>query len=166
MVRVKIIRRTFGLASSAARSYPLVALLMGLSLSLWGCMGGPSKDGPCKDGREFPSYANSATLAVATTNALAMVRQKTQDSAANIENVMVAKPADGDSDRELRIKKRLLTVALVGGVLLLLLAFAYGYLRLELTTRGFYSGRLQIASGIASLSTMAAAYFLWRWLVY
>ena len=69
------------------------------------------------------------------------------------------------SEQELRIKQRLLTVALVGGVLLLLLAFGYGYLRLELTTRGFYSGRLQIAAGIASVSVIAAAYFLWRWLI-
>ena len=54
---------------------------------------------------------------------------------------------------------------LVGGVLLLWLAFGYGYLRLELTTRGFYSGRLQTAAVIASLLTLTVAYFLWRWLI-
>ena len=58
-------------------------------------------------------------------------------------------PASSDivaSDRERRLKKRLVTVAVLGGVVLLLLAVVYGYFRLELTTRGFYSGRLQILS--------------------
>ena len=69
------------------------------------------------------------------------------------------------SDRERRLKKRLITVAVFGGMVLLLLAVVYGYFRLELTTRGFYSGRLQVLSGIASLAVVAAAYFLWRWLI-
>ena len=69
------------------------------------------------------------------------------------------------SDRERRLKKRLVSVAVLSGVVLLLLAVVYGYFRLELTTRGFYSGRLQILSGIASLAVVTAAYFLWRWLI-
>lgn len=92
-----------------------------------------------------------------------------QDSVEGDEVVDALAPAATSpanvSDRERRLKKRLLTVAVWGGVVLLLLAVIYGYFRLELTTRGFYSGRLQIVSGIASLAVVTAAYFLWRWLV-
>lgn len=76
-----------------------------------------------------------------------------------------AETVAGVTDRERRLKKRLVTAAILGGVVLLLLAVACGYFRLELTTRGFYSGRLQVVSAITSLAVAAAGYFLWRWLV-
>lgn len=78
---------------------------------------------------------------------------------------VTASPDAVASDRERRLKRRLVSVAVLGGVVLLLLAVVYGYFRLELTTRGFYSGRLQVLSGIASLAVVTAAYFLWRWLI-
>lgn len=70
-----------------------------------------------------------------------------------------------DIGRQQRLKKRLLSVAAWGGAILMLLAVAYGYFRLELTTRGFYSGRLQITSSIVSLAILIATYFFWRWLI-
>jgi len=70
-----------------------------------------------------------------------------------------------DMDPEQRLKKRLLSVAAWGGAILMLLAVAHGYFRLELTTRGFYSGRLQITSAIVSLIVLVATYFLWCWLI-
>ena len=135
------LRRLVDLPALAWRSLGLVALLIGLSLLC----------------------ANPTRLAATTTNIFSPAVQNSLDSSTTVDET----DADlkGDSDQIKRIKKRLFTVALVGGVLLLLLTFAYGYLRLELITRGFYSGRLQLASGIASLSVVAAAYFLWRWLI-
>ena len=146
----RLMQRMITLASSDWR---WVALLVGLSLSPWGC----------KDVQEYPFCVSPTSLVVAVTGSYSMVQQTTLGPA-TIDAADDAQPV-GESDSDRRIKNRLLTVALVGGVLLLLLAFAYGYLRLELTTRGFYSGRLQIASGIASLSVITAAYFLWRWIV-
>jgi len=76
-----------------------------------------------------------------------------------------APDATATLEREQRLRKRLVAVAVMGGVVLLLLAVIYSYFRLELTTRGFYSGRLQVLSGIASLAVVTAAYFVWRWLI-
>ena len=101
-------------------------------------------------------------LAAAEPGRLPAPRQTSQDSEASSES---GTDPEVETTAERRIKRRLLTVALAGGVLLLLLAYGYGYLRLELTTRGFYSGRLQIAAAIASISTVTGAYFLWRWLI-
>ena len=105
--------------------------------------------------------ASPIPFAAATTNTFPPAPQTSLDSAASNDGAV---GPEEDSDQDRRVKRRLLTVALGGGVLLLLLAFAYVYLRLELTTRGFYSGRLQLVSAIASLSVVTAAYFLWRWL--
>ena len=142
-------RRLIDLPALAWRSLGVIALLVGMVLASWGG----------EHGQEYSSHAGPATVTFATTH------QASQDSATNDQKAVFAEPDASETDRERRIKKRLLTVALAGGVLLLLLAFAHGYLRLELTTRGFYSGRLQLASGIASLSTLTAAYFLWRWII-
>ena len=108
------------------------------------------------------SCPRSTSMAAVNTSTPPLAQQPTQNPATS--RARATNEPDG-SQRAQRIKRRLLTVALTGAVLLLLLAFGYGYLRLELTTRGFYSGRLQIAAGIASIATVAAAYFLWRWLI-
>ena len=104
-------------------------------------------------------------IATAGTVSFELPQNIDQSSALDDAGEAAVKPTDVESDRERRLKKRLLTVALAGAAVLMLLVVAHGYLRLELTTRGFYSGRLQIALGIASLGVVAAAYFLWRWLV-
>ena len=111
------------------------------------------------------SFPSSTLLAAGKTKTRALVQQTAIDVSIDEQSPVVAGPDESDSVQAKLIKQRLLTVVLVGGVLLLLLAFAYVYLRLELTTRGFYSGRLQTALGIASLATLTAAYFLWRWVV-
>ena len=134
-----VLRWVFELSASFWRSIGLVTLLVGLSLL----------------------YGGPATLAVVNSSAFPIV-QEVPDSVA--DNATAADAPSG-TEQERRMKQRLLTVALMSGVLLMLLAFGYGYLRLELTTRGFYSGRLQIAAGIASLSVVTVAYFLWRWLI-
>lgn len=102
----------------------------------------------------------------ATTVGLAQVSdQDSGKGGVTAVEPVTASPDAVVSDRERRLKRRLVSVAVLGGVVLLLLAVVYGYFRLELTTRGFYSGRLQILSGIASLAVVTAAYFLWRWLI-
>ena len=102
----------------------------------------------------------------ATTVGLALVSdQDSGKGGVTAVEPVTASPDAVASDRERRLKRRLVSVAVLGGVVLLLLAVVYGYFRLELTTRGFYSGRLQILSGIASLAVVTAAYFLWRWLI-
>lgn len=65
----------------------------------------------------------------------------------------------GDTERALR--NRLVAVAILVGVLVAMVAVIYGYLKLELVTRGFYSGRLQAAAAAATLVVAAVAYFLW-----
>ena len=141
----ELIQRIAELPSLAWRSFGLISLLVGLSLLC----------------------ANPTILAVPKAKtkpiAIRLAQQTSPTSAVSDDGDVVE--LEGNSDLDRRIKKRLITVALVGGVLLLLLAIGYGYLRMELTTRGFYSGRLQIAVGIASISVLAGAYFLWRWLV-
>ena len=143
MVFKKLIRAKICSASSALRRYGAVALMIGL----------------------FLSYASPTILAAPKTNTFAAAQQNTPNATSTSKQTVTLEPVESDSAQERQIKQRLLTVVLIGGVLLLLLTFAYGYLRLELTTRGFYSGRLQIASGIASLATITGAYFLWRWIV-
>ena len=98
----------------------------------------------------------------ATTVGLAQVSDQGADE---VIQPGATSPDEVVSDRERRLKKRLVSVGVLSGVVLLLLAVVYGYFRLELTTRGFYSGRLQILSGIASLAVVTTAYFLWRWLI-
>ena len=90
---------------------------------------------------------------------------ETAEEAGEVMEPVADASAGGNSDREERLQKRLLTVVVVGGVILLLLTVVYGYFRLELITRGFYSGRLQVLSVVASLIVVTAAYFLWRWLI-
>ena len=113
---------------------------------------------------------NVQAMPAAGAVAVGAIQVVTHDSGEDGE-VLSVDPGEGSpdtvviSDRERRLKKRLLTVAVLGGLVLLLLTVVYGYFRLELTTRGFYSGRLQVLSGIASLAVATAAYFLWRWLV-
>ena len=110
--------------------------------------------------------ANVWAMPAVGSTAVGLAQVSAQDSEEGGE--VAADPALSNavgSDRERRLKKRLITVAVFGGMVLLLLAVVYGYFRLELTTRGFYSGRLQVLSGIASLAVVAAAYFLWRWLI-
>ena len=111
-------------------------------------------------------FVSPETLA-AGSNRFPVTQADAQEPATSSEDSKAESKVEPDIEtvRQQRIKKRLLTVALAGGVILMLLAFGYGYLRLELTTRGFYSGRLQIAAGIASLSIITAAYFLWRWMI-
>ena len=108
-----------------------------------------------------------ATPAAGSTpvRAAQVSEQDTDDGSKVAVEPVTGSPTVVASDRERRLKKRLMTVIVLGGVVLLLLAVVYGYFRLELTTRGFYSGRLQILSGIASLAVVTAAYFLWRWLI-
>ena len=146
--------RAGGLSWLVNRSLRLVAVLIGISISFWGC----------NHGQASPACARPTTLA-APMIAFPTGQQTASDLETTSKKDVVAEPDETGSTKVRRMKQRLLTVAIIGGVLLLLLAFAYGYLRLELTTRGFYSGRLQIVSGIASLSVVTAAYFLWRWLV-
>lgn len=56
---------------------------------------------------------------------------------------------------------RLIAVAILVGVVVAMVAVVYGYLKLELVTRGFYSGRLQFAAAVVSLTIAACAYLLW-----
>ena len=128
------------------RGIGLVGMLVGLSLL-------------CVNARAVPAVGSLAIGAVQVSE-----QDSDESGEAGGTDPGVASTAV-TSDRERRLKKRLVTVAVLSGVVLLLLAVVYGYFRLELTTRGFYSGRLQILSGIASLAVMTVAYFLWRWLV-
>lgn len=55
---------------------------------------------------------------------------------------------------------RLVRCGLVGGSILALLAIAFGYLKMETATRGFYSRRLQTVTVLGILSIMAVAIWL------
>ena len=109
--------------------------------------------------------SNALALPVVGSASIGSTKAYAQNSAEdNTSKGDLAQPTI-DGEREQQLKKRLLSVAVWGGAILTLLAVAYGYFRLELTTRGFYSGRLQIVSGIISLTILVATYFLWHWLI-
>jgi hypothetical protein len=55
---------------------------------------------------------------------------------------------------------RIRVMGVVLGVVLGLLAVAYGYLKTDLATAGAYRGRLQLAAGLAILGIIAAAMFV------
>lgn len=66
--------------------------------------------------------------------------------------------------RDIRAHNRLLQLGLGAGGLLTLLAVAFGYLRLDTATRGYYTGRLQFLSAAAILAVVTAGVVLARWL--
>jgi len=59
------------------------------------------------------------------------------------------------------LRTRLICYAFFGGLLLVFLAILFGYLRLDHATRGFHSGRLQIAALVLSAVVLAASYLVW-----
>lgn len=67
----------------------------------------------------------------------------------------------GSGGAEQALANRLVAVGILMGVVVAIVAVIYGYLKLELITRGFYSGRLQFAATVVSLLIAAGAYFLW-----
>jgi len=56
----------------------------------------------------------------------------------------------------------LLSAAILGGVLLILTVI-YGYLKIDLATRGAYRGRLRFVAAATILALTAAGAALWRW---
>ena len=62
-------------------------------------------------------------------------------------------------DRSLR--DRLVSYVFFGGLLLVFLALLFGYLRLDHATRGFHSGRLQIAALALLAIVLVVGYLLW-----
>jgi len=70
-----------------------------------------------------------------------------------------------ESVRESKTKKRLVRSGLIGGSILTLLAIAFGYLKMETATRGFYSRRLQTVSVVAAAAILALFYWFGQQLV-
>ena len=56
--------------------------------------------------------------------------------------------------------QRLQWIGVIGGSVLSILFICFGYFKMEIATRGFYSRRLQTISLILSVGVMVAAYFL------
>lgn len=64
-----------------------------------------------------------------------------------------------DNLRESKTKKRLVRSGLIGGSIFTLLAIAFGYLKMETATRGFYSRRLQTVSVFVAVISLAIFYW-------
>ena len=58
------------------------------------------------------------------------------------------------------IKFRIQLAGVLIGAAVLLVAVIYVYLKLELITRGFYSGRIQVAAAVAAILIVAGTYFV------
>jgi hypothetical protein len=80
---------------------------------------------------------------------------------ATIATVQAESAVAGPSVSEQALSNRLVAVGILMGVVVAMVAVIYGYLKLELITRGFYSGRLQVAATVLSLVIAVGAYFLW-----
>lgn len=59
---------------------------------------------------------------------------------------------------------RLLQVGLGAAVVLLLLSAVFAYFRLDTATKGYYTGRLQLMTGVAILTLLAAGILAARWI--
>ena len=59
------------------------------------------------------------------------------------------------------LRNRLISYTFFGALLLVFLALLFGYLRLDHATRGFHSGRLQIAALALCAIVLAVGYLLW-----
>ena len=68
--------------------------------------------------------------------------------------------AGEESERD-PLRDRLVAVALIGGAFLALLGVLFFYLRVDHASRGFYSGKLQMASLIAVAIILLVSYLLW-----
>ena len=64
-----------------------------------------------------------------------------------------------EQSNDLVTRKRLLKSGLVGGSIIALLAVAFGYLKMETATRGFYSRRLQTGSMIVAFALLLLFYW-------
>lgn len=67
--------------------------------------------------------------------------------------------------RESKTKKRLMQSGLIGGSILALLTIAFGYLKMETATRGFYSRRLQTISVLIAAVMLAVFYWFGQQLI-
>ena len=65
-----------------------------------------------------------------------------------------------------QLRSRLICYAFFGGVLLVFLALLFGYLRLNHATRGFHSGRLQLAALVLSGVVVVVGYLLWAYVLF
>ncbi len=85
---------------------------------------------------------------------------------------------DGDAQQHIAARweeavarNRLLQVAGGAALLLLMLSMAFSYFRVDAATKGYYSGRLQMAMAVAILALLAGGvmlagkYDLWMWLL-
>ncbi len=61
-------------------------------------------------------------------------------------------------------KSRVVNLGLVAASILGLLGIAFGYFRLDTSTRGYYTGRLQFSAAIAILALIASGVLLARWI--
>ena len=59
------------------------------------------------------------------------------------------------------LRNRLISYVFFGGLMLLFLGLLFGYLRLNHATRGFHSGRLQLAALVLSGLVLLVGYLLW-----
>ena len=66
-----------------------------------------------------------------------------------------------EPEKELDVRNRLVSTALIGGMLLGLMGVLFSYLRLEHATRGFYSGRLQTLAIALAIAIFVLGYILW-----
>lgn len=66
-----------------------------------------------------------------------------------------------DSVAEVRLRKRLVFVAIVTSGVIAILALLFAYLRMEYITRGFYSGRLQFLAVALTVVVIAVCYLAW-----
>ena len=64
----------------------------------------------------------------------------------------------------IRVQTRLLQVALLSGMVFLLLATSYGYLKLDAASRGRYVRRLQFAAVTVILALVVAGVLIARWI--
>lgn len=66
-----------------------------------------------------------------------------------------------EPEKAQQIRNRIVATGVVGGALLGILVVAFGYLKLNLLTRGFYSGRLQTMAIASAILILGLCYFLW-----
>ena len=127
----------------------MVALLCAFSVAL------PAKPvfGQAIDVQAPPLKASTVDV---TTNGAST---NSTEAAEATEEVEPIESPENSEDQSLR--NRLISYAFSGGLMLVFLGLLFGYLRLDHATRGFHSGRLQLAALVLVGIVLLVGYLLW-----
>ncbi len=104
--------------------------------------------------------ANQEAHFVAASQAQTNGDTSASNEASETNESMEPDESTEDTDAQ-SLRNRLVSYTFLGGLTLVFLGLLFGYLRLNHATRGFHSGRLQLAAMVLSGIVLLVSYLLW-----